>query len=500
MSDARRERDRRALILLFISGFLAIQIHWAFAVLGLWIVILGQLENRGFLDRWNATRVLGGILMIRTKRGQRALEKIAQPRKAWRVFGEISLWTCYGAMFLIIGLLLLSIISAIMYGVPKSEAPPSQMILIPGVNPIIPFWWPALAIIGALVIHEYGHALQARAHGMRVRSFGLLMLGPLPLGAFAEPEAEELFKAPRRERVRMFAAGPAINLYAALFTWLLIGALATQFAAADPGVHASGIIEDAPADLAEIQPWEIITHFDGIEVSTAQGLSNEIGKFKAGDEVTVRVLSHENQGIRTERIVNVTLADRHEYYLTQENLSAAERDWVEGNVNPGDAFLGVSGMAGGTVGMDRIAGPLSENQDSSLIFKGLGAALQPIIIISTPIEHGGQIMDPNEMEYLEADGWLGDLLGKQIMILLITGLFWFVWMNLGLGFANLIPIIPFDGGHLMKDMLHWIAETVNRFTKNPHPMKVEPFVNRISSLSSLILFFVLLLLMFAQYL
>ena len=91
MSDARRNRDRRALILLFISGFLAIQIHWAFAALGIWIIILGQLEHRGVLDRWNATRVLGGILMIRTKRGQKALEKIAKPRRAWRIFGEISL-------------------------------------------------------------------------------------------------------------------------------------------------------------------------------------------------------------------------------------------------------------------------------------------------------------------------------------------------------------------------------------------------------------------------
>jgi len=499
VSDARRNRDRRALILLFISGFLAIQIHWAFAVLGIWIILLGQLEHRGVLDRWNATRVLGGILMIRTKRGQKALEKIAKPRRAWRIFGEISLWTCYGAMFLIIGMLLLSIISAIMYGVPKNDAPPSQMILIPGVNPIIPFWWPAIAIIGALVIHEYGHALQARAHGMRVRSFGLLMLGPLPLGAFAEPEAEELFKSPRRERVRMFAAGPAINLYAALFTWLILGALATQFAAVDPGVHASAIVEGAPADEAEIGPWEIITHFDGEEITTAQELSNEIGKHEAGDEVTVRVLSRIENGERSARVVNVTLADRHEYYLAQENLSAAERDWVEKNVKPGDAFLGVSGMASGTVGIDSITGPLAESHDGSMFYKGFGALVQPIVIISTPIEHGGQIMDPHEAEYLEADGWFGELLGKQIMIALMTCLFWFVWMNLGLGFANLIPIIPFDGGHLMKDLLHWIAETVNRFTKNPHPLKVEPFVRRISSLSSLILFFVLLMLLFAQY-
>ena len=73
---------------------------------------------------------------------------------------------------------------------------------------MIPLWWGLIGFIVALVIHEFGHGLLARGHGMRIRSFGLLQLGPLPLGAFAEPEGEELFKAPRRERQRMFAAGP----------------------------------------------------------------------------------------------------------------------------------------------------------------------------------------------------------------------------------------------------------------------------------------------------
>ena len=52
---------------------------------------------------------------------------------------------------------------------------------------------------------------------MRIRAFGLLQLGPLPLGAFAEPQYEELTNAPSKERMRMFAAGPATNIFAASF-------------------------------------------------------------------------------------------------------------------------------------------------------------------------------------------------------------------------------------------------------------------------------------------
>ena len=91
---------------------------------------------------------------------------------------------------------------------PPDVPPPtaSELVAIPGINPMIPLWWGVIGFIVALVIHEFGHGLLARGHGMRIRSFGLLQLGPLPLGAFAEPEGEELFKAPRRERQRMFAA------------------------------------------------------------------------------------------------------------------------------------------------------------------------------------------------------------------------------------------------------------------------------------------------------
>ena len=229
MSDTRAARDRRALILIFISAFLAAQWHWAFGALGLWVLILSQFERRGILDKWNATRVLGGLLMLRSNRGQETIEKVAKPRAFWRLYGEVSMWTCFVVMIFIVLFLLLSFGSALIYGVPKSDAPASQLIVLPGINPIIPFWWPAIAFVGALVIHEFAHALQARAHGMRVRSVGLLMLGPFPAGAFVEPEFEELTKAPRRERARLFAAAPATNMYAGLLSWLLICLLASQF-------------------------------------------------------------------------------------------------------------------------------------------------------------------------------------------------------------------------------------------------------------------------------
>ena len=170
-----------------------------------WYLLLKRWERDGVLDRWNATRVFGFVLMVRTKKGLDLLEKVAKPRKFWRIYGEISLWVCTFAMFMVALVVLLAFVGALLS--PPDVPPPtaSELVAIPGINPMIPLWWGLIGFIVALVIHEFGHGLLARGHGMRIRSFGLLQLGPLPLGAFAEPEGEELFKAPRRERQRMLS-------------------------------------------------------------------------------------------------------------------------------------------------------------------------------------------------------------------------------------------------------------------------------------------------------
>ncbi len=496
MSDTRAARDRRALILIFISAFLAAQWHWAFGALGLWVLILSQFERRGILDKWNATRVLGGLLMLRSNRGQETIEKVAKPRAFWRLYGEVSMWTCFVVMIFIVLFLLLSFGSALIYGVPKSDAPASQLIVLPGINPIIPFWWPAIAFVGALVIHEFAHALQARAHGMRVRSVGLLMLGPFPAGAFVEPEFEELTKAPRRERARLFAAAPATNMYAGLLSWLLICLLASQFSVINPGVHANGIIEDTAAADSGLQPWEIITHFDGTPVPTAGEMTKQLDAHSAGDTVNLTVLSHPNENqLRTERVISVTLSSKWDY-LKSQNMTDSEIESM--GVDEDDAFLGVSGMSSGSSGIDRLVGPMAWETDQPLYVDALGVVVQPFVLIGIPIGFEGQIMTPQEMEFIEADGWLGDILGTTVLMAIITLLFWFIWWNFGLGLANLIPIIPFDGGHLMKDFLGVVVGGIHRFTRHPHALKTELTVSKISSFSSLFLFMGLLLIIIAQ--
>ena len=79
----------RELIFIVIASIIAIQIHWSVLGIVVWYILLKRLEAQGILDQWDATRVLGIILMVRTNRGQKVLDTISKPRKAWRIFGEI---------------------------------------------------------------------------------------------------------------------------------------------------------------------------------------------------------------------------------------------------------------------------------------------------------------------------------------------------------------------------------------------------------------------------
>ena len=463
-----------------------------------WYLLLKKWERDGKLDEWNATRVFGFVLMVRTKRGLDLLEKVAKPRKFWRFYGEVSLWVCNLAMLGVALVVIMAFITSIFNPIDTPPPSASELVAIPGLNPMIPLWWGLIGFIVALVIHEFGHGLLARGHGMRIRSFGLLQLGPLPLGAFAEPQAEELFKAPRKERQRMFAAGPATNLFAAFAILLLLGGLAAQFSTNDETIHVRGIIKDQPADIAGMEPWDIITTINGSEVVGLDGFRTLMDEHKAGDNITLGVLH--NNGMAEN--LTITLGDKYDHYLS-DGWAKSDLELLE--IEPGDAFLGVEGMAQNTAGIDRIAGPLSPNQDYTLLQRTLLTPIHVIQVMILPFESQGVAMAPAEEAMLETDdGWISSLLGKEGLLFMVNLLFWVMWVNILLGFTNLIPMVPFDGGHMFKDMVHaglTRFRAVGRKLKlwNFHPMWIDHWSRKASGISSMVILFALLFTIFIPY-
>ena len=485
------------------SGFLSVELGWTevFLFIFLWYFLLRYWENSGKLDEWNASRVFFGmVLMIRTPKGKKTLEKISKPRKFWRIYGEVSLWVCWGAMFIVAALILLAIISAIIMGNQAEARPASELLAIPGLSPIIPLGWGVLAFVICLVIHELGHGIQARAHGMRVRNFGLLMAGPLPLGAFAEPEYNEIVNSPRRERQRMFAAGPATNLFAAFILIVLLGQVAGQFAAANPGVHSSQIIVDSGADESGLEAWDVITEINGTAISNANDFANVMDELNAGQIVPMKVVRYSNGSTD---VLMVNLTDKYDYYI---DLGYDEELLESMGVEQGDAFLGVQNLAGGTAGVDRLAGWAHPDFESNALGYVFSIPFNTVQLLITPFEYQGVAIHPAQEEMLDTnDGWLASLIGLEGLLFLINLLFWLIWVNILLGFTNLFPMIPFDGGHLFRDIVHGTMTGIRKLGKKTglyklHPLWVEHFTRKASTLSSMMLFIVLIFLIGAPYL
>jgi membrane-associated protease RseP (regulator of RpoE activity) len=485
------------------SEFLSIDFGWSEVILFVfaWYFLLRYWENSGKLDEWDASRIFFGlILMIRTSKGKKTLEKISKPRKFWRIYGEVSLWVCWVAMFVVAIGIILAIVSAIIFGNTAEARPVSELVAIPGLSPIIPLGWGVLAFVISLVIHEFGHGIQARAHGMRVRNFGLLMAGPLPLGAFAEPEYNEIANSPRRERQRMFAAGPATNIFAAFILIIVMGQVAGQFEPANSGVHSSQIIVDSGADESGLEAWDVITAINGTEISDIDDFALVMDGLSANQTVPMEVVRHSSGDHET---IIVSMTDKYDYYI-ELGWDAESLDAI--GVEKGDAFLGVQNLAGGTAGVDRLAGWAHPDFESSPLGYAVGIPINIGQILITPFEYQGIAIHPAQEEMLDAgDGWLASLVGLEGLLILMNLLFWLIWVNILLGFTNLFPMIPFDGGHLFKDIVHGMMTGIRNLGKKTglyklHPLWVEHFTRKASSLSSLMLLLVLVVLIGAPYL
>ena len=103
----------------------SVQADWRLLLLFvlLWYILLRTWERNGTLDKWNASRVFGFILMVRAKYGLKALEKVAKPRRFWRIYGEVALWICISAMLLMGLMMALAFIGTLLS--PRAAPPPS---------------------------------------------------------------------------------------------------------------------------------------------------------------------------------------------------------------------------------------------------------------------------------------------------------------------------------------------------------------------------------------
>jgi membrane-associated protease RseP (regulator of RpoE activity) len=355
----------------------------------------------------------------------------------------------------------------------------------------------ALAILASVALHECGHMWVARATGMKVRRY-FVGFGPtlwstrrpnklgdteygvkaIPLGGFCDiagmTSVEELtpdespyamFKQKTWKRVAVLFAGPGMNfviglviIFGIAITWGLpnlhppTAAIVGETACVAPQVSRDG--EDpfgpcpdpgpGPAALAGIKSGDTIVKVGDTDVADFAGMASAIRKLDGPVPVV-----YERDGQRFTTTVDVERTQR----FTTKDATATEA-------------VGAIGVSAAP-----LPGPTQYNPVSAVpatfAFTGdlaveLGKSMAKIPTKVGALVHaiGGGERDPETpISVVGASIIGGDTVDHGVWVA-----FWFflAQLNFVLGAVNLIPLLPFDGGHIAIAVYEKIRDMIRR--------------------------------------
>ncbi|HPY24169.1 MAG: hypothetical protein QG655_1554 [Actinomycetota bacterium] len=343
----------------------------------------------------------------------------------------------------------------------------------------------ALAILVSVALHECGHMWVARATGMKVRRY-FVGFGPtlwstirpnkigsteyglkaVPLGGFCDiagmTAAEELrpedqpyamYRQKVWKRVAVLFAGPAMNfiiglvlIYGIAVVWGLpqlhppTTAVVGETTCVKPEVikgelgSCTGV---GPAAVAGIEPGDVVVKVGGAEVKTFEQMVAAVQK-SSGPTPFVLERNENGTTVTIDTVVDVTTTKR----------------WVakpDGGQVTGPTDVGAIGITAAQFGPTQY-NPLTA-VPATFIFTGdLGVELvKALAAIPTKVGAlvhaiGGGERDPETpISVVGASIIGGDTVDHGLWVA-----FWFflAQLNFVLGVINLVPLLPFDGGHI----------------------------------------------------
>ena len=225
------------------------------------------------------------VIMWKTQRLRGLISRISNfSPKFWKWYMNFGIVISYIAMLFISWTLLSSIESIF--------ETPSVSIVIPGVeipgSPIyIPFLSGLIALATVLIVHEFSHGIQAVCEKIPIKSIGLLLFIILP-GAFVEPDEDELKKASRVSRLRVYGAGSMANITLALIALLIVSAASFGIPHYfdEDGIQITRIVGDSPSE-GILKEGMIIESINNTQINDSEAYIDVVGSFKPGDNITV---------------------------------------------------------------------------------------------------------------------------------------------------------------------------------------------------------------------
>lgn len=299
---------------------------------------------------------------------------------------------------------------------------PGAYILLPGVNPLLPFLYGWIAIICAVFIHEVAHGVAARSLGLNVNSSGLLFFLFIPIGAFVEVDEEQLKKSKPVASSRVLASGVAGNAVSAFLFLFLLLVIVSGLRPIVDGVYVFDVSHGMPAEAAGIHPGDVIISIDNVKINVTRDLRELLKDKNPGDIVSVTIA----RGEKWERKITVKV-----------NLTR------DGN----RTIMGV------TVGNLIITEALRNYQKASLT--GLFMYLVP------PTLAPGMVPFSDALAQFYTH-WLG-----SYWHVLANMLYWLWFVNFNVAIFNALPIYPLDGGRIFNTTIksiRWFKRYENKIT------------------------------------
>ncbi len=352
----------------------------------------------------------------------------------------------------------------------------------------------ALAILISVALHECGHMWVARATGMKVRRY-FVGFGPtlwstlrpnklgyteygvkaVPLGGFCDiagmTSVEELkpgeepyamYKQKTWKRVAVLFAGPAMNfiiglvlVYVIAVVWGLPSlhpptqAVVGETSCVAPEV-SKGKLGDCtgpgPAAMAGIKPGDVVVKVGSTPVKNFDEMVTAVRKSSG---TTPFVVQRTRDGHTYEFTANVDVAATQRWTAKDAGKEDAGKD--AGATQTAPTTVGAVGVAPASVGPTQYN--LLTAVPGTFVFTGdLAVELgKSLVAIPTKVGAlvkaiGGGERDPETpISVVGASIIGGDTVDHGLWVA-----FWFflAQLNFVLGAINLVPLLPFDGGHI----------------------------------------------------
>lgn len=478
----------------------------------IWVRISPKAEKYGL-------RKYGPCVMVRTQLGKKTMDKYAKYKRFWRAFGILSQIIALALMITIVYVMFSSMYH-LATGMKTGGLGVEYALAIPGLNPLLPLWYGALGLLVSMVLHELAHGFQTRANGMRVDSTGLLH-AVVPMGAFVEPNEEDVSKSSRQAKLDLYSAGISANFITALVTFTLFAGVMLGGISSPYGDDAAtyAVSADSASYNVGIPAGAIIDKIDGEKFVYNPSGYTPTYSWKPGDMVSVTYItasgSHLSEkmrwGVYLEKVHDKTPAAgvlyKGEYLCsatvsgstdTKQLYTAGDFTRFLSEITPGETVVFKCVTKDGTI-EDRTIKTADKNSKafvgvssntSGMMFTTPNATLEKG---KNPFTGATSFTDyaTAALKYVsgpfqgysplpESTHWWYEAPLGALFWVLVSVLYWIFWLSVMLGISNAIPAIPFDGGYIFMGWLDALMQRTGMKDEEKRRIKTEKITQSVS--------------------